>query len=135
MSVIGAVDKQGSVKSPVFAEPPDKTPKKDTKNVTKKEKSPSKKASKPPCQTSTDSRIAELDNKWSERFSRLEALILAKNFESTFSANVKVTQTHSPPSTVENVSEPFIQPSTSATLPGSGFSAEKHQPTSKAVTS
>ena len=48
---------------------------------------------------------------------------------------MKVTQTHSPPHDVENVSEPFIRPSTSTTLPGSGFSAEKHQPTSKAVTS
>ena len=135
VSVIGAVDKQGSVKSPVSAPPPDKKPKKDTKKVTKKEKSPSTKASKPPSQTSADSRIAELDNKWLERFSRLEVLILAKNFEPTFSANVKVTPTHSPPPNVENVSEPFIRPSTSATLPGSGFSAEKHQPTSKAVTS
>ena len=60
---------------------------------------------------------------------------MAKSFESTFSANVKVTPTHSPPSTVESVSELFIRPSTSSTLPGSGFSAEKHQPTSKAVTS
>ena len=104
MSVIGAVDYQGSVKSPVSAPPPDKKPKKDTKKVTKKEKSPSSKASKPPSQASADSRITELDNKWSERFSRLEALILAKNFEPTFSANVKVTPTHSPPSAVENVS-------------------------------
>ena len=48
---------------------------------------------------------------------------------------MKVTLTHSPPSTVENVSEPFIRPSTSTTLLGSGFSAKKHQPTSKAVTS
>ena len=73
-----------------------------------------------------------MDLKWSERFNRLEALILSKNFEPTFSANV--TPTHSPPSSVENVSEPFIRPSTSSTLPGNGFSAEKHQPTSKAVT-
>ena len=48
---------------------------------------------------------------------------------------MKVTPTHSPPHDVENVSEPFIRPSTSTMLPGSGFSAEKHQPTSKAVTS
>ena len=60
---------------------------------------------------------------------------MAKSFEPTFSGNVKVTPTHSPPSTVKNVSEPFIRPSTSTMLPGSGFSAEKHQPTSKAVTS
>ena len=131
MSVIGAVDNQGSVKSPVSAPPPDKKPKK----VTKKEKPPSSKASKPQSQASADSKIAELDNKWSERFNRLEALIMAKNFEPTFSANVKVTPTHSPPCTVENVSECVLRPSTSATLPGSGFSAEKHQPTSKAVTS
>ena len=78
-------------------------------------------------------KFTELDNKWSERFSRLEALILAKSFEPTFSADIKVAPTHSPPQT-QNVTEPFIRPSTSL-LPGSGSSAEKHQPTSKAVTS
>ena len=53
---------------------------------------------------------------------------MAKSFEPTptFSSTVKVPPTH--PHDVENVSEP------SNTLPGSGFSAEKHQPTSKAVT-
>ena len=125
------MDNQGSVKSPVSAPPSDKKPKKDTK----KEKSPSSKASKPQSQASADVKIAELDSKWSERFNHSEALIMAKSFEPTFSVNVKVTPTHSPPSTVENVSEPFIRLSTSITLPGSGFSAEKHQPTSTAVTS
>ena len=134
LSVIGAMDNEGSVKSPISAPPPDKKPKKDSKKDTKKEKSPSSKASKLQSQASADAKI-ELDSKWLEHFNRLEALIMAKNFEPTFSANVKVTPTHSPPSTVENVSEPFIRSSTSATLPGSGFSAEKHQPTSKAVTS
>ena len=47
VSVIGGVDNQGSVKSPVSAPPPDKNPKKDTKKDTKKEKYPSSKASKP----------------------------------------------------------------------------------------
>ena len=134
VSVIGAVDSQGSVKSPVSAPPPDKKPKKESKKDNRKEKSPPAKASKSNSQVSTDTKIAELDDKWSEHFNRLEALILAKNFEPTFSANVKVTPTHSPPSSVENVSEPFIRPSTSSTLLGNGFSAEKHQPTSKAVT-
>ena len=84
VSVLGAVDNQGSVKSPASAPPPppDKKPKKDTK----KEKSPSTKASKPQSQASTDVEIAELDNKWSERFNRLEALIMAKSFEPTCSA-------------------------------------------------
>ena len=52
----------------------------------------------------------------------------------SFFSNVKVAPTHPPPS-VENVSEPFIRPSTSTELPGSGFSAVKHHPTSKAITS
>ena len=60
---------------------------------------------------------------------------MSKNFEPQFSANVKVTPTHSPPTSVEHVSDPFIRPSSSsAALPGTGFSAEKHQPTSKALT-
>ena len=132
MFVIGAVDEQGTVKSPASVPPPDKKPKKDNKKDNKKEKSPSTKASKH--SPSTDDKFAKLDNKWSERFSRLEALIMSKSFELT-SSKVKVTPTHSPPHDVENVSEPFIRPSTSTMLPGSGFSAEKHQPTSKAVTS
>ena len=115
--------------SPATVPPSDKKPKKDNKN-SKKEKSPSTKASK----HSTEDKFAELDNKWSERFSRLEALILAKSFSPTFSSKVTVTPTHSPPYDVENVSEPFTRPSTSK-LTGTGFSAEKHQPTSKAVTS
>ena len=134
MSVIGPVEKPSTSKAPVEAPPPDKKAKKDSKKVGKKDKSPSATVSKPP-QASADDKIADLDSKWSERFNRLEALIMAKNFEPQFSANVKVTPTHSPPSSVEQISEPFIRPSTSATLPGTGFSAEKHQPTSKAMTS
>ena len=86
VSVIGVIDAQGSVKSPAVAPPPDKKPKKDNK----KEKSPSTKVSK----HSTDEKFAEMDSKWSERFSRLEALIMAKSFEPTFSSKVKVTPTH-----------------------------------------
>ena len=83
---------------------------------------------------STDEKFAEMDSKWSERFSRLEALIMAKSFEPTFSSKVKVAPTHSPPHDVGNMAEPFIRPSTSK-LTGTGFSATKHQPTSQAVTS
>ena len=129
VSVIGVIDEQGAVKSPAVVPPPDKKPKKDNK-ISKKEKSPSTKVSK----HSTDEKFAELDSKWSERFSRLEALILAKSFEPTFSSEVKVAPTHSPPHDVGNTTEPFIRPSTSK-LTGTGFSAAKHQPTSQAVTS
>ena len=128
VSVIGVVDGQGSVKSPATVPPPDKKPKKDNKG-SKKEKSPSTKASK----HCTDEKVADMDNKWSERFSRLEALIMAKSFEPTFSSNVKVVPTHSPHD-VENMAEPFIRPSSSK-LTGTGFSAAKHQLASQAVTS
>ena len=78
VSVFGVVDGQGSVKSPAPVPPPDKKPKKDNKN-SKKEKSPSTKMSK----HSTDEKFAEIDSKWSEHFSRLEALIMAKSFDPT----------------------------------------------------
>ena len=58
---------------------------------------------------------------------------MVRSFEPSFTSNVKVTPTRSPPASIENVSEPFIRPSTE--LPGSGSSAAKHQPTSKAMTS
>ena len=132
VSVIGPVEKPTS--SNPEAPPPDKKAKKDTKKVSKKDKSPTATVSKP-LSSSTDDKIADLDSKWAERFNRLEALILTKSFEPQFSANVKVTPTHSPPSSIEQGSEPFIRPSSSAVLPGTGFSAEKHQPTSKAMTS
>ena len=60
VSVLGVVDNSGSVKSPSV--PPEKKAKQD-KTVSKP-----KKAS-----FSTDSKISELDLKWSERFNRLEA--------------------------------------------------------------
>ena len=132
MSVIGPVEKPSTSKSTVEAPPPDKKVKKDSRKVGKKDKSPTATVAKPP---SADDKIADLDSKWAERFNRIEALLLSMNFEPQFSANVKVTPTHSPPASVEQVSDPFIQPSSSAALPGTGFSAEKHQPTSKALTS
>ena len=131
VSVIGPVEKQANSPS---EPPPDKKTKKDTKKITKREKSPSATTSKA-SQSSTDDKIATLDSKLSERFNRLEALLLARNLEPKFSADVKVTPAHSPPSSVAHTSEPFIRPSTSATLPGTGSSAERHQPTSKAMIS
>ena len=126
VSVIGAVDK-GSVKSPAeSAPPPEKKKKKDIKSPT----GSSTKASKTTTQQSSETKIAELDSKWSERFNLLEVLIMARNIQPTFSADVKVTPAHSPPESVANVSEPFLKPST---LTGSGSSAVKHQPASQAV--
>ena len=128
VSVIGPVEKKAI--SPTEP-PPDKKTKKDTKKIAKRKKSPSASTSKA-SQGSTDDKIATLDSKWAERFNRLEALLLARNMEPNFSADVKMTPARSPPASVSHSSEPFIRPSSSATLPGTGSSAERHQPTSKA---
>ena len=53
--------------------------------------------------SSTDSRISDLDRKWSDRFNRLEALLMAKTLDKpqdpVFST-VKVTPAHAPPANV-----------------------------------
>ena len=150
VSVIGPIDKPTPAKPALEAQPPNKKIKKDTKKVGKKDNSPSSTVSKPP---SADDKIADLDSKWAERFNRIEALLLSKSFEPQFSASVKVTPTHSPPASVERVSDPFIQPlsssaalpgtgkaltsqqSSSSKFPGTGSSAHKHQPASQTKTS
>ena len=130
VSVIGAVSDQGASKSPAMAAPEKKS---------KKEKpSTSKSTRSAGTKIDTDSKIQELVQKWSERFNRLEALLLARSMEPTFSSNVKVTTTHSPPAGVIQSSEPFIkptQPESSTQFPGSGSSALQHQLTSQTQTS
>ena len=91
VSVIGAVGGAASSQSPSL--PPEKKPKKD-KAPTKPKKSAS----------------SALDAKWSEWFNRLEALLMAKSLEPSFSADVRVTPVHSPPANVSKDSEPFFQP-------------------------
>ena len=100
VSVIGAVGGAASSQSPSV--PPEKKTEKDKPSSTKAKKSAS---------SSTDDRFSELDAKWSERFNRLEALLLARSLEPSFSADVRVTPVHSPPATVSKDSEPFFQPS------------------------
>ena len=62
--------------------------------------------------SSTDGRFSELDKKWSDRFNRLEALLLAKTVDqpqqSVFST-VKVTPSHAPPANVVRP-DPFLKP-------------------------
>ena len=62
--------------------------------------------------SSQDTRIDELDQKWSERFNRPEALLLQKSLEQPEPAftTVKVTPTHSPPHSSVVSSKPFIRP-------------------------
>ena len=128
VAVLGAVDKQGTVKSPPTVAPPEKK--------AKKEKASTSKAVKSTASSSTvDSKIAQLDEKWSDRFNRLEAILLARTIEPTFSSFVKVTPTHPPPASAVHSTEPFIKPvhpvPATSEFTGTGFSAEKHQPTSQ----
>ena len=138
VTVVGAVDAQGVVKSPRLSS--DKKKKKpnplEKKTSSKHTKSGEEKSSKSPPQShrsSADTRTDELDLKWSERFKRLEALLIAKTLdrqEPTF-APVKVTPTHTPPVGVVRSSEPFIRPTDK--LPASDLSNTDHSPQRQAA--
>ena len=108
VSVLGKVEKVKAAQS---------TP---TTKKTKCSESPKQSASK----RSSNSRpsnedLKELDNKWAERFSRLEAMLLAKTF------TVPVEPVVKPASDVTPTEKPFFEPSTSK-LP-----VDKSQPSEK----
>ena len=109
VSVIGAVSDNPSISSPL-----DKKPKKDKPTTSKSKKSVEKSA--------TDKKMEELDQKWSDRFNRLEALLMSKTFPPTVSSTVKVAPSHSPPATITKDNELFFQP-TSSERTGQVFSA------------
>ena len=100
VSVIGVVGDATSEKSPAM--PPEK-------NI-KKDKAPTKAKKEKASTSASDDRISQLDQKWSERFNRLEALLLSKSLQPTFSSEVRVSPSHSPPANVARDTEPFFQP-------------------------
>ena len=69
--------------------------------------------------SSTNTKIADLDKKWSDRFNRLEALLLAKTLypprDPVFST-VKVTPSHAPPTNVVRT-DPFLKPASQPSQP------------------
>ena len=101
VSVIGVVSGPSSDKSPI---PPEKKVKKD-KPSTKPKKSSSALSS------ATEDKFTALEDKWADRFNRLEELLLARSMEPTFSSDVRVAPAHPPPGNVTRDSEPFFQPS------------------------
>ena len=104
VSVIWVVGQQESVKSPsTSSEPPEKKSKKKNLNLASKAKKSTE-------SSSTDTKIAELDQKWLDRFIQLEALLLARTLQPAFSSEVKVTPPHSPPANIPRDSGPFFQP-------------------------
>ena len=115
VTVVGVVDDQGIVKSPgSSSDKKKKNNQPDKPHSSKDSKTSADKPSKSLTKThrsSPDTRIEELDQKWSERFNRLEALLLSKSLdkEPTFSS-VKVTPAHLPPQSSAISSRPFIEP-------------------------
>ena len=123
VTVVGVVDGQSTSGSPALSAPP---PEKKKKTESKKSSSKSVKADKAvkpttdksasdrPSSSSTDSRITDLDQKWSDRFNRLEALLMARTLETSSDQSfttVKVTPPHAPPAHAIRP-EPFLKPST-----------------------
>ena len=123
VAVLGPVEPTTS-SSPAV---PEKKSKKD------KVSSSSSKAKKP-TKSAEDSKFDELDKKWTDRFNKLEALLLAKSLQPvdqpTFSAAVKVPPSRSPPATVNKDSEPFFQPVSSGRT-GTDSSVSLHQSASQ----
>ena len=115
VTVVGVVDDQGIVKSPgSSSDKKKKNNQPDKPHSSKDSKTAADKPSKSLTKThrsSPDTRIDELDQKWSERFNRLEALLLSKSLDKdpTFST-VKVTPAHSPPQSSAISTRPFIEP-------------------------
>ena len=105
--VVGAVDGQGMVQSPGSSSgtekkksnPSDKNKGHSTKHSKSGSEKPVKSPTPNPHRSSADARMEELDQKWPDRFNRLEALLLVKTLdkpEPTF-ATVTVTPTTSRP--------------------------------------
>ena len=131
MTVVGAVDGQGMTQSPGSGT---STKKKSTSSEKKVSTSKHAKSSESPTphRSSADARIDELDQKWSNRFNRLETILLAKTVdkEPTFST-VKVAPTTSAPAGISKSTEPFIRPSD--TVQTSDLAGSHNSPQSQAT--
>ena len=112
VSVVGVVDGQSTIRMPGLSGQPAEKKTEDKKATSSKPvklDKPAKSTSHQPS-SSTDCRIQELDQMWSDQFNRLEALLrtLDRPQEPTFST-VKVAPSHGPPVNVIRT-EPFLKP-------------------------
>ena len=114
--VMGVVGGQSPAGPSDLSDKPVEKRKKEEKKKEKKATTSKKsvKSSHRPSTESTDQKLELMEQKWSDRFNRLEALLLAKTLdqEPTFST-VKVTPTHAPPANAIS-SQPFLKPSSSS---------------------
>ena len=133
VSVVGVVDGQSSsgLSGPVEKKKKldKKVEKKSSVKLVKSHKSVKSSSSRPPATSptdqdksttsSTDTRISDLDRKWSDRFNRLEALLMAKALDrpqDPVFSSVKVAPSRTPPANVVR-SEPFLKPATQPSQP------------------
>ena len=123
VTAVGAVDSQGTLQSPGSSSgkkkksnPSEKVKAHSSKDLKTGTDKPSKSPSTKPHRSSADYRIDELDQKWSDRFNRLEALLLAKTLDKPEPAftTMNFTPAHSPPSGSVISTKPFFRPSDSA---------------------
>ena len=106
VTVIGVVDGQGTSRSPGLSDQPvEKKKKKEDKKASseksvKADKSVKSSSHRTSSTSSTDQKLEVMEQKWSDRFNRLEALLLSKSLdrpqEPVFTT-VKVAPTHAPP--------------------------------------
>ena len=127
---MGVVDGQSASGPSDLSEKAEKKKKKEDKKVaSSKPVKPDKpvKSSYRPSTDTTDQKLEVMEQRWSDRFNRLDAFLLAKSLdrEPTFST-VKVTPTHAPPVTAIS-SEPFLKPA--------GKSSSSSQPSHPPATS
>ena len=131
VSVVGVVDDHSTPGASGLSGPVEKKAKKvEAKHSSSSKSTKSAKStySRPPTfstdqskttTSSTDTRIADLDKKWSDRFNRLEALLLAKTLDpprDPVFSTVKVTPAHAPPTNVVQT-DPFLKPTSQPTQP------------------
>ena len=135
VSVVGVVDGQSfyGLSGPVekkkkLDKKVDKKSSSSVKSV-KSDKSVKSSSSRPPATSPTDqgkyttsstnTRISDLDKKWSDRFNRLEALLMAKALDrpqDPVFRSVKVAPSRTPPAHVVR-SDPFLKPVTQPSQP------------------
>ena len=131
VSVVGVVDGQSTPGASGLSGPVEKKAKKaETKHSSssKSTKSVKSTTSRPPTSSAdqnkpststTDTKIADLDKKWSDRFNRLEALLLAKTLDPPWDpvfSTVKVAPAHAPPTNVART-DPFLKPASQSVPP------------------
>ena len=107
----GAKVKKNAVSSEEVSGSPVKAKKSPEAGVAKdkgrKKPSPPARSTRP----TTDSKLEAMDIKWSERFSRLEAMLLSKSLSQTEPSfqQVKVTPVTAPPAGISHSTEPFFE--------------------------